>query len=196
MKLSAIRTPAVAGKLVPSWWPRLHRETTTAWQRLAPRERRLLSLGGVVIALAFIWLVLFEPAWTTVRRLEASLPQLHAQSAQLDAILLEARELQRLGGGQGLPADQMLDEISASLERAGLAGVSLLSADKPQGPWEVIVESAPVAATLQWMQSLPFELRLRVLELDLQRAQGPDGRQLAGRLSGRLLLDTAQEQGS
>lgn len=192
MKPSAVSL----NQLVPAWWPRIQRETQQSWSRLAPREQRLLSLCGVIVLLAIIWLVLLEPAWNTVRRLNTAMPQLHAQAAQLDAILSEARELQGQAGQQQLTAQNMPEEITASLQRAGLADFSSLAPEPIDGPWRIDFEAAPVAATFSWLQSLPFELRLRTTELELQRSLGPEGRQLAGRLSGHLMVDSAQEQGS
>lgn len=190
MKPSAVSL----NQMIPAWWPRLQREAQQSWSRLAPREQRLLGLCGVVVLLAIVWLVLFEPAWNTVRRLNTAMPQLHAQSAQLDAILSEARELQGQADRQGITQD-LPQEITTSLQRAGLAGFSRLADESNNGPWRIELEAAPVAATFGWLQSLPFELRLRATELALQRAVGPEGRQLAGRLNGYLVIDSVQEQG-
>lgn len=176
----------------PAWLRRWQRESQQAWQRLAPRERRLVSVGGIVLALVLVWLMLFEPAWNTVQRWRAALPELNAQAAQLDTILAEVRELQR-NQGHGLEVGpELTASLEDSLERAGLADRTTL-AEPGAGTWTVTLDQAPVAATLTWLQTLPFELRLRASAIDLARAEGPDGRQLAGRLSGEITLSAGAE---
>lgn len=171
----------------PAWWQRLQRDSQQAWQRLAPRERTLVSLGGLVVGLAIVWLLLFEPAWNTVQRWRTTLPQLNAQAAQLDAILAEARELQRSAGAGQLPLAEVGAAITESLQRAGLASTASVTQTEPER-WQVTLEQAPVGATLGWLQTLPFELRLPATEVLLERAAGPDGRRLAGRLSGHIIV--------
>ncbi|MGE4337319.1 MAG: type II secretion system protein GspM [Pigmentiphaga sp.] len=171
----------------PAWWLGLRRQWDQSWQRLAPRERRLVALAATVAGLAIVWLLLFEPAWQSVNRWRSALPQLSAQAAQLDAILREARDLQRQAGKGQADASGMAEALDDSLLRAGLADVATLSqpaADR----WTVALEHAPVVPTLEWLQTLPFELRLQAEGASLQRSADADGRLLAGRLSGEIQL--------
>ncbi|MCK9509902.1 MAG: type II secretion system protein M [Pigmentiphaga sp.] len=171
----------------PSWWLGLRRQWDRSWQRLAPRERRLVILAAAVAGLALVWLMLFEPAWQAVNRWRSALPQLSAQAAQLDAVLRETRELQRQAGRGQADASGMAGALEESLLRAGLADVATLSqpaADR----WSVALEQAPVLPTLEWLQALPFELRLQAEGVSLQRSADADGRVLAGRLSGEIQL--------
>ena len=57
---------------------------TTFWRERAPRERAVLAALGGVVALALAFLLLVEPAWLGIKRLQSSLPSLRAQVAQLE----------------------------------------------------------------------------------------------------------------
>lgn len=92
------------------------------WGQLAPRERGLMILGVAVLVFVAGYMLLWEPAARGIRRLEADLPQLRAQSASLRAMADEARQL-RAAMGQAAPiapADRVA-AVRRSLERAGLS---------------------------------------------------------------------------
>ena len=50
------------------------------WLERAPRERMILAAGVLLLLLAVLYLMLIEPAFTGIRRLERSLPQQRAQA--------------------------------------------------------------------------------------------------------------------
>ncbi len=54
-----------------------------AWQGLVPRERRLLMLGSVALAVLLSWWWLIDPAIKTRQKMQQQLPELRAQSMQM-----------------------------------------------------------------------------------------------------------------
>lgn len=104
-------------------------------ERLAPRERRLLSAGALVVVAAAVYALLWEPAAQGIRKLQTDLPQRRAQDAELRAMADEAARL-RAAGRQATaipPADRPA-AVRRSLERAGLwrdGGSAAASRDDP-----------------------------------------------------------------
>ena len=172
----------------PPWLLQARRGAAGHWAKLAPRERRLVGLAAAVAVLTLVWLLLLEPALQTTQRLRQSLPALRAQAAQVDAVVREAKALQRQGGGADAPAQQ--SDLEASLAMAGLTEVASIDATEP-GQWRVTVEQAPAQALIQWLQSLPFELRIQPGHVALQRPARDNGTLLSGMLSGTVTLTHA-----
>ena len=91
------------------------------WSNRAPRERVVLATGlaGLIaiVFYAFVW----QPAADGVRRVEADLPGLRAQTADVMAMAEEAKRL-RAAGGQtvALTPDTRMAAVRRSLDRAGL----------------------------------------------------------------------------
>ena len=56
------------------------------WLERAPRERLILGAGGIVLIAVLLYLMLIEPAWSGIGRLERSLPQQRAQAAELESL--------------------------------------------------------------------------------------------------------------
>lgn len=174
----------------PIWLEPLQRNAALHWQRLAPRERRLVWLATTMAALAVIWLVLLEPALETTSRLRASLPVLRAQAAQVEIVIAEARELSRQAG-TGATFAPSTTALNDSLQRAGLSDSTTLAALDALS-WEVTFVQAPLEPILLWLRDLPFELRLRAAEADLSRSPGEAGPPVAGLVSGTVMLTAAE----
>lgn len=162
------------------------------WARLAPRERRLMSVCGAVIATALVYLVLIEPAWTSYRRLQVQLPLLRTQAATVDALTLEARSLQRVSSGKMTPAETRI-ALADSLRQAGLAGTLEDIPPTPDtaaadGGIQVSVEQVSATTLMQWLQSVPAQTRLRLAQVELERPMDENNRLLVGKASGQLLF--------
>jgi len=174
----------------PEWLDQTQRNAGLYWQRLAPRERRLVRLAAVVVAAALIWLVLLEPAIETTNRLRTNLPTLRAQAAQVEVVIAEARELGRQAG-TGATFAPSTTALVGSLRRAGLeATTTVIALDAVN--WEITFAGASMEAILLWLRDVPFELRLRATEADLSRSPGEDGQPVAGLVSGTATLAAAE----
>ena len=91
------------------------------WDGLAPRERRLVTGGLVVVLAVLVWLLLWEPPAQGIRKLQADLPQLRSQDAAMRAMAAEATTLRSASGATAAiaPAERVA-AVRRSLERAGL----------------------------------------------------------------------------
>ena len=61
------------------------------WIGLGRRERALTAVAGSFVLLALLYLVALEPAWKSRVRLDAELPRLRAQVAEIDALARRPR---------------------------------------------------------------------------------------------------------
>ncbi len=167
---------------------RLGTDASRRWARLAPREQRLLGVGGIVIALSLIFLTMVEPAWTQYRRLQTQLPLLRTQAATVDALTTEARSLQRITGGK-MSATETRQALIDSLQRAGLAAtVEDAQASGTEGALEVAVDQVSATSLMQWLESVPAQTRLQLTDAELERPTGENGRLLTGKITGVLRL--------
>jgi len=101
-----------------------YRERANAlWLVRTEQERRFLTIGGAVVLLAFLYLVLVEPAVEGRAQLRRALPQLHQQAAELQAMAQEAGNLARAPQTQVAPLSR--DTVNTSLGGRGLTPQSL-----------------------------------------------------------------------
>jgi len=93
---------------------------TRFWSERAPREQRILAAGGCFVALIVLYLVLVEPAFRGIARLQRLLPQTRAQAAQLETLVVEARSLRALPPATSPDAADARSALDKSLRDAGL----------------------------------------------------------------------------
>ena len=89
---------------------------TSFWEARNARERSVLTMAGGLLLLLLVWLWLIDPALQGRAQLKKTLPALHAQLAQLQALTKEAA---------ALPA------ASSSANSAGTPSVSTPSLSRP-----------------------------------------------------------------
>lgn len=164
------------------------------WAARTPRERRLLNTGAVVIAVALLWVLGLRPALNSIAQSQQQLPRLHAEAAQLDALILEAESLQRRASGQ-IPTDAITPALQASLQHARLGHAAVLTTRGPdrQTAWEIHVERAPAADLMEWLSGLPQQFPLSIARLELARSR-LDGLDQPGQVTGRIVVHGGQER--
>ncbi|GAA5235094.1 type II secretion system protein M [Verticiella sediminum] len=167
------------------------RAVATRWQRLVPRERRLVSLAATLAGVALTWQFLFLPAWRTTRAAADTLPALRAQAAQLDTVIAQARASNARQARAGAPIGET--DLAASLTRAGLATHASVSREARH--WQVTLRAAPIEPVLGWLRDVGTELRLRPTRVDLSRVADDAGAILPGLVSGGVDLSAAGDDG-
>ncbi len=90
------------------------------WSERAPREKAILIAGAGVVVAALIYLVLIEPAWSGIRRLERALPNARAQAAQLQSLLAEVGALKARPQVAAVSTAEARATLDKSLAAAGL----------------------------------------------------------------------------
>jgi len=157
------------------------------WQVMTPRERSIVTGGAAVLLVALAWLVLFDPAWTGRRQVQAELPTLRAQLAQMEQLAGEARRLGAVPAGSDSPQAVKV-QLEQSIESAGLR--SALSQLSQSGElFDLRFKSVSYAAWLAWLDSAARATRLRVVDAAVTREAG------TGIVSVRLALEMPRRDG-
>lgn len=112
---SSINTPAAGSGL------------RSFWQQRTGRERRALTFGGVLLALALLWLVGVEPALDGRERWRKDLPQLRANAAQVQALSQQLAAAPPRASNTANAAATPINKaaLEASLSAQGLKAQSL-----------------------------------------------------------------------
>lgn len=148
------------------------------WRERQTRERRILVGGGVVLLLAVVWLLVFEPAWSGRQRLAEELPAQRAELARMASMIDEARALESVAGATP-PSGSVRASLEKSLAAAGLGnGVQI---EQRGDRYDMRFSSVPFAAWLDWVALAVRESRVRVIDAKLTR--DPRDGYVAARLS-------------
>ena len=179
------------------------RQRATSWYEQRPRrEQRLLAAAAAVIVAALVFLVLVEPAWSTLQRARQELPELRAQAATVADLTAQVRALRRQGGDTPTAATPSATDLAASLRREGLPEESWSLAETarpsegnaaPMPALTLTLREASAAALFRWLDTAARDWRLVVVDAEFTRATQPSGRRLPGRLNGSLTLLPATE---
>jgi general secretion pathway protein M len=129
------------------------------WAERAPRERAILLAGGVLLALVIVYLVLIEPAWTGIARLEKSLPQQRANAAELEALLAEVKALKAKPAVATMSAADARSALEGSLTRAGLKATRIVPLS--DGDIQLTFSDVPVGRWAPWLAGAERELGAR-----------------------------------
>lgn len=137
------------------------RAALSGWfEARAPRERGLLAAGGTVLLVAFIYTVLWEPAYEGRARIAASLPRLDAQLAQMQGQTDEARRLRAAAAVHAPQGNALRDALAASLTQAGMAEARVVATgDNVQ----IHAKALPFAAWMTWLDQVRREQHVRVV---------------------------------
>ena len=138
-----------------------------AWAHLAARERRLVALALVVMAVGLVWVLGIAPAWATLRTAPERLTQLDAQLQSVQSLAAQAQELK---GRTPLRRDEALRTVEASVQQR-LAGTAQISS---AGDNVTITLSGVAPQVLaQWLAQIRGAARVAVQQARLVR--GPAG---------------------
>lgn len=155
------------------------------WHALAPRERRLLSIAALVIALALLWWVLLAPAIATLRGAAAEHRRLDQQIAEMQALEAQARQLQ---GGTRLSTTQALQQLETSLaQQLGKSATLARQGDRAT----ITLTNAAAAPLQQWLSQVRANAHAVPLDLRITRSTGTAGKSDGAepaRWSGSLVL--------
>jgi len=161
-----------------------------AWQRRTPREQKLLKGGALLLGIALLWTAGLKPALESIDNARSQLPALQAQASRLNAVILEAKALDR-GRSGAMSAEETEQALRASLGGAGLDALAQFGphpdAEAGKTQWQVRFDNAPAGRIVEWMSSLPFVAQVQTLQAALERSV-VDGRDRPGQLTGTIVL--------
>lgn len=129
-----------------------------AWQGLVPRERRLLMLGSVALAVLLSWWWLIDPAIKTRQKMQQQLPELRAQSMQMRVLAQEAASLPA-----AVPVAQSLSrqEIERLLMDSGLKAEQVTLTDST---FILNFSDIPFSGLTDYLQKAQREQQLTVIQ--------------------------------
>jgi general secretion pathway protein M len=129
-----------------------------AWQGLMPRERRLLILGGVALAVLLSWWWVIDPAIKVRKNMQQQLPELRAQSMQMRMLAQEAATLPA-----AVPVTQSLSrqEIERLLMDSGLKAEQITLADNTV---LLSFSDVPFSGLTDYLQKAQREQQLTVIQ--------------------------------
>jgi general secretion pathway protein M len=126
----------------------------------------LTAAAGSFALLALLYLVTLEPAWKARARLDAELPRLRAQVAEIDALAQEAKQLASRGVAVE-SASAAKVALEQALARANLGTVQVSVLDERR--LAVTAKGVPVSSWLAWAEEAARESRLRVAAARISR---------------------------
>src|SRR5690606_41127517 len=93
-------------------------QTAAQWRALSGRERRLVGVAAIALALGGLWLLGVEPALRQVVRWEAEIPKLRSQAQALEQVLAEVPPAPAVPSASD--SGNAVADVRAGLEAAGL----------------------------------------------------------------------------
>lgn len=148
------------------------------WQARNPRERAILSYGGLFLLLALLYGLAWLPISEGRKKLSANLPQLRTNAAQMRA---NAQEIIGLKASTGAALGDARQAIESALQNANLrekvSAVDRIDTQRVR----VTLNGVPFDAMLMFLETLQSQQRLRVEALQIQAAE-------SGRVKGSLTL--------
>lgn len=139
------------------------------WLARTPKERVYLTVGGIVVLLALVYLLLIDPAIQGRAKLERALPSLHQQNAQMQALAQEAAALGNAAAGAGAPVTR--EALEQSLTRYGMKPQSVAMLGDFA---KVQLNDVPFAKLTAWLDETQRVARASVQDANLV-AQGAPG---------------------
>ena len=136
------------------------RAAQARWALLGRRERRLISVAGVLVGAALLWGVAIAPAWRTLAAAPAQQDALDLQGQRMQALALEAATLRAVAP---VPMDQAQAALTAATERLGGPGKLSLQGER------ALLSLKGVSSTQlnAWLAEARAGARARVVEANL-----------------------------
>jgi general secretion pathway protein M len=136
------------------------------WSERAPRERVVLASGAVLMGAVLLYLLLIDPAFSAISRLQRSLPSARAQSAQLEALLTEVRALKSRPAVANAAGADAPATIQQSLAAAGLKAVRVVPL--ADGALQLTFANVPYSAWSVWLAAAERELGMRAVSVKVK----------------------------
>jgi general secretion pathway protein M len=141
------------------------------WVQFAPREQRLLTSLAVVLAIAVLYFVVWQPSYQT--RLNAE-QRLQGQQQQLQWVKQNLARYQARADSSDTPAAEGSGSLTQRLNQAADANDIRLARIQPQGEGVVIsVDEANFDRVLAFVAQLEQQYQLQISTLDVARLDSP-----------------------
>lgn len=144
------------------------------WQAQSARDRRVLRIGGIVVAMLLVWTLVWIPLSRARADLTARVAQQRVDLAWMRQGLAQARALRAQGtrGDVARQGKSLLALADATARSAGLGDP--LKRVEPTGPTSVRVtfEVADFDTLANWMDGLARDYGVTVTDFSADKAEG------------------------
>jgi general secretion pathway protein M len=140
------------------------------WGARDPREKRLLTVGGIVLGIAIVYTVFFQPAYDGRAKLREELPQLRAQLAQMQAEAREARDLSVSAAGVPPSGDALHQALVDSLAAHGLQNVQVTALGDAM---QVKAKNVAFGDWISWIDDARKQNKVQVSEANVTALDKP-----------------------
>lgn len=135
------------------------------WAERVPRERAILLAGGAALLAVLVFLLLIEPAYTSIGRLERSLPQQRAGAAELDSLLSEVKTMRARPQVASVSSGDVRAAVDASLTRAGFKAARIVPLS--DGDLQLTFSDVPFGSWAPWLAGIERELGARATSVNI-----------------------------
>lgn len=132
------------------------------WALRNPRERRLLSVGAVALAIGLVYLLLFAPALAGRERYAKALPKLRQDAAEMESLARQLGDASANAAPEAAPVTH--EAVEASLKQHGIVTQSLSVAD---GVIRVQANPVSFSALQAWLFEQQRANRISVTEANV-----------------------------
>jgi len=135
------------------------------WAERIPRERAILLAGGAAVLAIIVFLLLIEPAYNGIARLERSLPQQRAGAAELDSLLNEVKSMRSRPQVASVSAGDVRAAVDTSLGRAGIKAARVVPLS--DGDLQMTFSDVPYSSWAPWLAGIERELGARATSVTI-----------------------------
>ncbi|WP_022963364.1 type II secretion system protein GspM [Halopseudomonas pelagia] len=157
------------------------------WAGLAPRERVILIVGMLVLALLLIWLAIIEPLANRRASLHSEVATLSADHDWMQQVATEVRRRAAAQSGSGARAPagngSVLTLVEVSANASGMR--TSMERIQPEGQGARIwFDSVSFDALMRWLAELEKRQGLQISQLAVDAGSEP------GQVSARVLVES------
>lgn len=146
------------------------------WAALAPRERNLVIVGGVALAVLVLWYVGLASAWSTWKTAPAQLRAAESDWMQMQRLATEARDLK---AQPPVSAAQAAEALKSATGRLGANAKLSQLGDRAT----LTINGASPEQLRTWLAEARSGARARPIDVQINRAEGG--------LSGQVVVSLA-----
>lgn len=143
----------------------LRQQARNLWQSRAPRERQLISLMAIAVAVLVVWLIAVQPALRTLQAAPAELDRLDLELQQMQLAAIESETLRT--ASPVAPA-QAAEALRAASERLGTKAKLALQGDRAT----LTFTAVPFEGLRTWLGEARRAARARPVEAQLLKSAG------------------------
>jgi len=143
------------------------------WNKLAPGERRLATIGGIVLGFTLLYILFWLPVQAELTRLRQSVPVEHAQLLHMRSQAASIAPL-RSHRGTKPAAGTLLSVIEQSATARGMRGFITRMDASGSNNVQLTLEAVSFNSLLSWLADLQdsYSLRVESTTVDAHTAPG------------------------